>query len=122
MCCIPELAMLVFGVFTLVNGSFRLSQEKVVWGVPARIMGVLLLVPMPLEFVIFFTTVLVYAFQGKQPDPENMRWFVFTNAGIVLATCGLILGIGLAAAEPVEGKKSPQDGGYEGDDVPNSGD
>jgi len=121
MCCIPELAMLVFGVFTLVNGSFRLSQEKVVWGVPARIMGALLLVPMPLEFVIFFTTVIVYAAQGRQLDPESLRWLVPTNAGIVLGTCVLILGIGLTAAEPVEGKKSTLDGENEGDDVPHSG-
>jgi cation transporter-like permease len=121
MCCIPELAMLVFGVFTLVNGSFRMSQEKVVWGVPARIMGALLLVPMPLEFVIFFTTVFAYTAQGRPLDPENLRWLVLTNAGIVLGTCVLILVIGLTAAEPVEGKKSPRDGEYEGDDVPNSG-
>jgi hypothetical protein len=121
MCCIPELAMLVFGVFTLVNGSFRMSQEKVVWGVPARIMGALLLVPMPLEFVILFTTIFVYAAQDRPFDPSNMRWLVLTNAGIVLGTCVLILGIGLTAAEPLEGQKSPQDGDYEGDDVPNSG-
>jgi hypothetical protein len=121
MCCIPELAMLALGVFTLVNGSFRLSQEKVVWGVPARIMGALLLVPMPLEFVILFTTLFVYAAQDRPIDPSSMRWLFLTNASIVLGTGALILGIGLTAAEPVEGKKSPQDGEYEGDDVPNSG-
>jgi hypothetical protein len=113
--------MLVFGVFTLVNGSFRMSQEKVVWGVPARIMGALLLVPMPLEFVIFFTTIFVYTAQDRQIDPTNLRWLFLTNAGIVLGTSVLILGIGLTAAEPLEEQKSPQDGEYEGDDVPNSG-
>ena len=121
MCCIPELAMFVLGVFTLVNGSFRMSQERVVWGVPARIIGALLLVPMPVEFVLFLTTVIVYAAQDRTLDPQNMKWLILTNAGIVLGTCVVILGIGLTAAEPLEGEKSPTDGEYEGDDVPNSG-
>jgi hypothetical protein len=121
MCCIPELAMLVLGVFTLVNGSFRMSQERVVWGVPARIIGALLLVPMFLEFVISITTVFVYAAQQKPLDPPNLKWLVLTNAGILLGTCVVILGIGLATAEPLEEPKSPSESEYEGDDVPNSG-
>jgi hypothetical protein len=46
LCCGAEIGMLIFGIITLVKGNFALSGSRVVQGVPARVIGVLLLVPL----------------------------------------------------------------------------
>jgi hypothetical protein len=46
MCCIAEIAMLIFGILALVTGKFSLSRTRVVAGTPARIIGVILLMPL----------------------------------------------------------------------------
>jgi hypothetical protein len=122
MCCIGELAMMVLGVFTLVNGSFRLSRERVVWGVPARIMGALLILPLFVYLGTIMTVALVYNLHGRQPVEEDARKYGLILLGIDLAFIVVILAIGLVTAEPVEAEKPPGDGEYEGDDLPHSGD
>lgn len=122
MCCIGELAMMVVGVFTLVNGSFRLSRERAVWGVPARIMGALLILPLFIYFGSAMTVGLVYELQGRPFEMEDARKFGLILLGIDLAFILVILAIGLVTAEPVETENPAGDGEYEGDDVPRSGD
>jgi len=129
MFCLSELTVIVFGilmmvlgVFTLVNGSFRISRERVVWGVPARIIGALLIMPLFVCFGTLMAVVFVYQLQDRQMEVEEARKVGLILLGIDLAFILVILAIGLVTAEPVEAEKPPGDGEYEGDDVTRSGD
>jgi hypothetical protein len=121
MCCIGELAMMVLGVFTLVNGSFRISRDRVVWGVPARIIGALLVLPLFVYFGTAMTVLLMFQLQNQPLEMKDWRKYSLILLGIDLTFILVILAIGLATAEPVEAEKRSGDGEYEGDDVPNSG-
>lgn len=122
MFCIGELATLVLGVFTLVNGAFRLSRDRVVWGVPARVIGALLLLPLFVLFGALMTASLVFSIQGRQPDEDDARRLFITILGIDVALLIVIFGIALATAEPLQTDKlSEKEADYEQDDLPNSG-
>lgn len=45
-----EIAMLVMGIIALVTGKARISGDKVLVGKPARIVGLILCLPLPLDF------------------------------------------------------------------------
>jgi hypothetical protein len=46
MCCIAEIAAFVFGIIAIVKGRFSLTRNRVVQGAPARVIGVLLMMPL----------------------------------------------------------------------------
>jgi hypothetical protein len=121
MCCVGEIAMLVVGIFTLVNGAFRLSAQRIVWGVPARFIGALLLLPILVLCGAFMTASVSFTLQDRQPNEQDAKYLLLTILVIDLAILAVVFGIALATAEPIEGEKSPKDGEYEGDDLPNSG-
>jgi hypothetical protein len=120
MCCVGEIAMLVLGIFTLVNGAFRLSAQRIVYGVPARFIGALLLVPIMVMVGAFMTEHLSMALQDRQPNEQDYRFLFLTILAIDVAILAVIFGIALATAEPSEHEKSANEGEYEGDDLPNS--
>ena len=121
MCCVGEIAMLFLGVFTLVNGAFRLSAQRVVYGIPARFIGALLLLPIMVLVGSFLTASLALSLQDRQPNEQDARTLLLTILAIEFAILAVISGIALTTAEPVEREKSANEGEYEGDDLPNSG-
>jgi hypothetical protein len=122
MFCIGEFATLVLGIFTLVNGAFRLSRDRVVWGVPARVIGALLLLPLFVLFGALMTTSVVYTIQDRQPNEDDVRRLFITILGVDVAILLVILGIALATAQPVQAERpSGEDADYEQDDLSNSG-
>jgi hypothetical protein len=46
LCCLAEIGCLVFGIIALVMGKFKLTGSRWVQGTPARLIGVLLLLPL----------------------------------------------------------------------------
>jgi hypothetical protein len=122
MFCIGEFATLVLGIFTLVNGAFRLSRDRVVWGVPARVIGALLLLPLFVLFGALMTASLVLTIQDRQPNEDDRRRLLITILGIDVAILTVIFGIALATAKPVQAEKQAgEDADYEQDDLSNSG-
>src|SRR5215212_5076890 len=55
MCDILALGMLIFGIITLITGKFQVTRKKTVYGAPARIVGAIMLLPLPLAIVLGVT-------------------------------------------------------------------
>jgi hypothetical protein len=113
LCCIVEIACLVFGIVTLVRGKFNLSGSRVVEGGPARLIGVLLLLPLILgqggEFVYGLYKGVQLGARGQQPDMAKLQQELLVPALIINAIGGgipliLALVIALTNAQPVRPK------------------
>jgi hypothetical protein len=77
LCCIGELICLIFGIIALVKGEFKLSANRVVRSGPARLIGVLLLLPLLFGTggeAVFGGLLAARAIQqGKQFDPQDVK-------------------------------------------------
>jgi hypothetical protein len=117
MCCIAEIAMLVFGIIALVKGKFSLTGSRVVRAVPARIIGVILLLPLVIgqgvSLAVITIQVSKLAAQGKQMSyeegwQEGMRLsgpLTLVN-GIITGVCLFAaLGIAIGTAKPPKSKR-----------------
>ena len=51
---ILAIGMLIAGIVALIRGKFQLTKASVVEGVPARIIGVIFLLPLPLQKKFIF--------------------------------------------------------------------
>ena len=116
-CLIAEIASLIFGIITLATGKFRLSRNKVVYGTPARVVGLLLVLILPcaLGLAIFVAAILVA--QGQLPDPLKpppILLAVEPITFIVIFTAAMIVAF-VNAGRPVE-RRQYQDEDYEEDD------
>jgi uncharacterized membrane-anchored protein len=109
MCTIVmSIAMLIFGIIALVRGQFTLTRTKVVSGVPARVIGVILLLPLPMMLVGGMLIGVFYAMQGKQPRPEDIQGpAVLLEVGVVLGSMLIAVVIGLATAGPPQRRRLP---------------
>lgn len=72
-CLITELCLLVLGIITLVTGKINVSKDKMIVGAPARWIGAVLLLPLPLAFLVGFVWGMMIAAQGRMPDPKELR-------------------------------------------------
>jgi hypothetical protein len=105
MCLIAEISMLIFGIVVLVQGKFSLTPKKVVYGVPARIIGGICMFPLPLAFLIGFTIGLGKAVQGQQFGAKDATMLAPIEAGLIVLVLLVALVIALATAEPPRRKK-----------------
>jgi hypothetical protein len=103
------IGMLVFGIIALVRGQFSLTRTKVVTGVPARIIGLILLLPLPLMLVGGLLIGIVYAAQGKQPTADDLRGVgIVLELGVIL-TCFLVAVIIAGATAQPPKRRRPRD-------------
>src|SRR5437879_1799730 len=65
MCLVLEIGMLIFGIIALITGKFTLTRNKVVYGVPARIIGVIMILPLPLGLLVAFVIIGALVAQGR---------------------------------------------------------
>jgi protein-S-isoprenylcysteine O-methyltransferase Ste14 len=65
-------AMFVAGIVALVTGKFNVTGTKVARGAPARIAGIILLLPFPLSLMIGILVGIVMASSGKLPDQSTL--------------------------------------------------
>ncbi len=91
--------MMVFGIVTLVRGKFQLTRDKVAYDTPARVIGLVLLIPFPilitLTLLIGFDTV----FLAAGDDPRlGLVYVIFIVAGLILVPGGVLGAIGIANA------------------------
>jgi hypothetical protein len=107
-CLIAEICALIGGIIAVVTGKFTLTRNKVVRGAPARIVGVLLMVPLPVA--IFFSIVVLGAllvrggFDPTNPTnvPIGLR-LIEPAIFVIFFTAALI--IAAVHAEPPEPKR-----------------
>jgi hypothetical protein len=105
-----SIAMLIFGIIALVRGQFTLTRTKVVSGVPARVIGVILLLPLPLMLAGGLLIGVVLGMQGKQPRPEDIQGpAVLLEVGIILGCMLIAVIIGAVTARPPKRRRLPDD-------------
>lgn len=90
MCCAFELSMCLFGLVVLVRGQFELSGGKTVSGLPACLVGILLLATGPSVAAVTLATWFVAA---KQLHLDGAA-----NGLLAIAEWVIVLGILLAAS------------------------
>ena len=69
MLLIAEIASLVFGIITVATGKFTLSRNKVCYGAPARVVGVLLMLPLPVALLVSIAVVAMFVARGGVVGP-----------------------------------------------------
>jgi hypothetical protein len=62
-----DIILFIFGLFAVITGKFYLTRKLIVQGMAARIVGILLMLPMPINFAVGV------AFKHTQP-PVNHHW------------------------------------------------
>src|SRR5207253_8175841 len=98
---------LIFGIITLAKGKLTLTSSKVVYGAPARVIGVILTLPLPLALLVGFLIGFTMAAQGKPAEGKDMLKFAPIDLGLVAAALLASLGIALATAERPRRKRRP---------------
>jgi hypothetical protein len=103
-----EIALLILGIYALATGKLTLSKNKVVQGTPARLLGIIGLVPLPLAFLAGVAYGATQAAQGKDVTSDSVRWTLTgIEAGIVVVCLIALFAIGFAIAKPPEDQKKP---------------
>jgi hypothetical protein len=104
------LGMLIFGIIALVRGQFTLTRTKVVSGVPARIIGFILLLPLPLMLASGLLIGVFYVMRGKQPRPEELQGVgAVMELGIIFLCFLAAVIVGAATARPPKHRRVPDD-------------
>lgn len=102
---ILEIGMLVMGILALVRGKIGLTPNRYVYGLPARIIGVILMLPLPLAFGGGLILGIILAAQGKPVDPKNLESTAAIMAISILVAVGLaVVIIGALTAKPLPPK------------------
>jgi hypothetical protein len=124
-CCFAEIAMFVFGVIALVKGSFSLSRSRVVKDVPARVIGAVLLLPLPVGQGIGFLWGLAIGMEkgakGQQVTAEDIRPIEKTLTIINVAVASVCLvaavAIAVATAQPAKKKRRRAERVYQAEEL-----
>ncbi|MCC6419604.1 MAG: hypothetical protein IT429_15325 [Gemmataceae bacterium] len=83
MLLVAEIGMLVLGIITVATGKLSTSAGKECRGVPARIAGVLLILPLPISLLIGLMIAVILTSQGRNFD-ERAAWPTLVELGVFL--------------------------------------
>jgi hypothetical protein len=111
-----EIGMLIAGIVALFKGKFALTRNQVVEGATARVVGFVLLLPLPLAFAVGFLIGFNEAVNGNRVQTANLQGtLTLVEVVIVVACLGLAAGITLISGQkPAE--KRPLDRGRNQED------
>ena len=102
------LVMLIIGILTIVRGRLTVASNRVVVGVPARLLGVLALMPLPAAVVAVFIYLAIHA--PDDPDQftrDNEQTLNVIKKVVVVAIPVLVFGIGaVIGVSPAEARRS----------------
>lgn len=105
MCCILEIGMLIYGIIGLSTGKMQFGKDKFVYGAPARLVGLIFLLPLPLALVGGFIYGATHPEQfqdfgqpgrGGNNFNETQIMISVVEGGMVLLF--LLIGLGIASA------------------------
>ena len=85
--------MIIAGIMAIIRGRLQLTQTKAVQGVAARLLGVALLTPLPVGFLV----ALVYTIMSVDPNrPDQVEeWTKKNSMTLDLIVAGVEIGLGL---------------------------
>jgi len=101
-----QIAMLIFGIITLVRGKFYVSKTKAAVGGPAYLAGIVLLLPLPIAFTGGFIYGAMMAAEGREVD-----FITVTICEVILVVVCLIIAytIGNLNAKDITREAEPID-------------
>jgi uncharacterized membrane protein len=90
-----EVAMIVLGLYILFKGKTvpGKNAKYVVQGWPARFMGIIMLMPIPISFSICFVLGVLWTVQGKNVQDPSFRWAATAIELSVLVICFVAIAI-----------------------------
>lgn len=107
------LGMLIFGIITLITGKFQITRNKSAYGAPARIVGVIMLLPLPLFFLTSFLLGVGIAATGGQVNQEDMprleRMLSIVAISLIMGCFGVGLAIALNYGVPTRIQRRARD-------------
>ncbi|AMV26924.1 hypothetical protein VT84_21160 [Gemmata sp. SH-PL17] len=119
-----EVGLAIFGILALVRGRMTMSKGKVVVGVPARLLGLVALTPLPVALVV----ILLYTIAQGGADPEKFAQdqrltIALIEAGVVISIAVFVFVVGaMIGVSPVEVARRERKGRYEEDEYDDRGD
>lgn len=84
-----EIGLLIYGLLSLVRGTFNVGKGKDLSGVRARVLGAICMSPIPNTFAIGLLYGFWFASQGEDPASlaaSHQGTFIAIEVGVVLAT------------------------------------
>jgi hypothetical protein len=96
--------MLIFGIVALATGRFSLTRKKVVEGAPARIVGVILILPLPVTFLAGLALGVSLLQQGRPVNEKEVRSLALV-IDIGVPVLALIAAIAVSAANAHEARR-----------------
>ena len=110
MCCAVEIGMFVMGIITLVKGRVTLSRNRVVEGMPAYIIGGILVSVVPVSFGIgVIVGIVIAARTGAPPTPQQLAPFSLLELVVILVALVASMAIGSYAGKKPSRKKPAAD-------------
>jgi hypothetical protein len=102
-----EIGLAIYGLIALIKGRFNISKAKAVTGVPARLLGLVCLTPLPVAIV---AAMIYTAAATDVTDPQkveqfaqdNMLTYTLIEAGVVIGIAVLIFVAAAVMARPIE--------------------
>ena len=104
MCFIAEIAMMIFGIITLVRGKFNLMRNRIVTGAPAYAIGIILTATLPLIMGIGFVIGVVLTINAHGQKPDVQQLYMLSILDVVLVPFVLLVVIIIALAAPKNSK------------------
>ncbi len=103
-----EIALLVLGILALATGKLTLTRTRVVRGWPARLLGLLAILPLPLCFLVGFILGFITVARGQPFDVQAQRLTLsLIEAGITLLCLVALYGIGWFLADDLAAEVEP---------------
>jgi hypothetical protein len=88
---IAQIALLVWGIIVMVRGQIAFSNTKVVRGGSARLVGALIILPLPLSVAIVFAYGMYLGVKEQEIEIRHIEW-----VGMVIQLC--VYGVCLLSA------------------------
>lgn len=113
--CGIAIGLTIFGLLGLIRGKMTISKTKVVVGVPARLLGLLAMTPIPLLLGVGVVIGLMNLGEDPQKlQKDNQLLFAAIEVGIVVGVAVLVFVIAaVVAIHPREAERRERAGRYE---------
>lgn len=90
-----EIALFIAGVAALIKGKIALGKDRAVVGTPARLLGIVAILPIPATAVISFAVGLVIGITQPAGAVQDFRWlFNLIEVVCALLTLAVVFGVG----------------------------
>jgi hypothetical protein len=84
-----EVVLFVVGLYALIAGKLPTSKngKRAVRGLPARVIGVICLLPLPLAFLVCAAVAAVLIAQGQEVTPQSFMWVGMVIEASIVVLC-----------------------------------